>query len=94
MGWDEVCDNQRWANKALNGHNVYNVRAVGRAAGRKYSSYTGQQNSQFRTLIQGQRSPQAAQCQLDEFPMGNLVESGNNNPQACRMVNGRANGSK
>ncbi|KAJ5986725.1 CAZyme family GH18 [Penicillium sp. IBT 35674x] len=31
-------------------------------------------------------------CGVDEFPMSNLAESGNKVPQACRLVNGPANG--
>ncbi|KAJ2969652.1 hypothetical protein NUW58_g9936 [Xylaria curta] len=95
MGWDEICDNQRWAiNKMLNGQTVFQVRAVGRAPRRNQASYANQRAAQYRTLIQGSRSDRGARCEVDEFPMGNLEESGNNNPQACRMVNGPANGAQ
>ncbi len=95
LGWDEVCDNQRWAiNKMLNGQTVFQVRPVGRAPRRNQASWANQRNAQYRTLLQGSRNPRAARCEVDEFPMGNLEESGNNNPQACRLVNGPANGGK
>ncbi|KAK9774049.1 putative chitinase [Seiridium cardinale] len=95
QGWDEVCDNQRWAiNKMLNGKTVYHPLLSGRADSRAYSGWAftqTQRNAAHRTLVQGMRSPKSAQCQLDEFPMGNLQESGNLQPQACRLVNGPAN---
>ena len=97
LGWDEICDNQRWAiNKMLNGRTSFLPFKVGRAADRAYSHWAQtaptQRHAAYRTLIQGSRSPRAARCELDEFPMGNLRESGNNAPQACRLVNGPANG--
>ncbi|KAL2130497.1 hypothetical protein VTI74DRAFT_6333 [Chaetomium olivicolor] len=42
-------------------------------------------------MVQGFRQPVNAQCQLDEFPMGNLRASENLAPQACRLVNKVAN---
>ncbi|KAI1105614.1 hypothetical protein F4804DRAFT_341082 [Jackrogersella minutella] len=95
LGWDEVCDNQRWAiNKMLNGHTAFHPLSKGRAANRAYSQWANvrtQRNAAYRTLVQGSRSPEGAKCELDEFPMGNLRESGNLSPQACRLVNGMAN---
>ncbi|KAK0630504.1 hypothetical protein B0T17DRAFT_616152 [Bombardia bombarda] len=38
------------------------------------------------------RPDKSARCEVDEFPMGNLVESGNNNPQVCRLVHWKGNG--
>lgn len=92
MGFDEVCDNQRWAiTKILNGQNTF-MPDAGRPHGRQYESWAGNQRKKyFRTLVQGARQPKSAQCQVEEFPMGDLQESGNNNPQACRLVNGPAN---
>ncbi|KAI0535145.1 hypothetical protein GGR58DRAFT_480334 [Xylaria digitata] len=92
MGWDEVCDNQRWAvGKMLNGMTVFQVRPVKRAPGRNQALYPTQRAAQYRTLVQGSRADSGARCQVDEFPMGNLEESGNHNPQACRLVNRLAN---
>ncbi|KAJ6079219.1 class V chitinase [Penicillium canescens] len=96
MGWDEVCDNQRWAiTKKLNGQTVFHPGA-NRPYSRMYRWWAANQRSpEYRTLVQGGRTQPSdanAQCQLDEFPMGDLVESGNDNPQACRLVNGLANG--
>jgi hypothetical protein len=98
MGWDEVCDNQRWAiDKMLNGQTVFHPYMSRGGVNRRYSSW-GQQNTQrheaYRTLVQGRRQPREAQCQLDEFPMANLRESSNNNPQVCRLVNSVANGAQ
>ncbi|KAI1454308.1 hypothetical protein F4805DRAFT_469461 [Annulohypoxylon moriforme] len=95
MGWDEVCDNQRWAiNKMLNGQTVFQPFFSGRATSRAYSLWAStntQRNAAYRTLVQGQRQPEEARCDLDEFPMGNLRESENLAPQACRLVNRPAN---
>lgn len=96
MGWDEICDNQRWAiNKMLNGRTSFQPFKTGRAEDRAYDhwgqSAPTQRHAAYRTLIQGSRTPRSARCELDEFPMGNLRESGNNAPQVCRLVNGPAN---
>ncbi|OJJ66497.1 hypothetical protein ASPBRDRAFT_59613 [Aspergillus brasiliensis CBS 101740] len=96
MGWDEVCDNQRWAiTKKLNGQTVFRPGA-NRPYSRMYRWWANNQRSpEYRTLVQlarTQPSDAHAQCQLDEFPMGDLWESANDNPQACRLVNGLANG--
>lgn len=94
LGWDEVCDNQRWAMDVMfkGQKSVFSVLAAGRAPNRKQRLWAQSHSAAFRTLVQGSRSPPAAQCEVDEFPMGNLADSGNNNPQACRLVNGDANG--
>lgn len=91
MGWDEVCDNQRWAvNKLLGGRTVYQPRT--RMSDRRYASWArSQRHEAYRTLVQGKRQPRDARCELDEFPMGNLEESGNNNPQGCRLVHWKGN---
>lgn len=98
MGWDEICDNQRWGiDKMLNGETVFHPYMSNGGVDRRYSSW-GQRQTQrhaaYRTLVQGERRPKDAQCQLDEFPMHNLRESNNNNPQVCRLVNRKANGAQ
>ncbi|KAK8067767.1 glycoside hydrolase family 18 protein [Apiospora saccharicola] len=92
LGWDEVCDNQRWAvNKVLGGHTVFQPDAQ-RPAGRRYSAWANNQRAaEFRTLAQRREVRNVYRCQLDEFPMGDLEESGGGQPQACRLVNGPAN---
>ncbi|KAK8102995.1 glycoside hydrolase family 18 protein [Apiospora sp. TS-2023a] len=92
LGWDEVCDNQRWAvNKVLGGHTVFQPDAQ-RPGGRRYSAWSANQRAaQFRTLAQQRDARNVYRCQLDEFPMGDLEESGGGQPQACRLVNGPAN---
>uniref|UniRef100_A0A093XDC7 chitinase n=1 Tax=Talaromyces marneffei PM1 TaxID=1077442 RepID=A0A093XDC7_TALMA len=92
MGWDEICDNQRWAiDKLLNGQTVFAPDAK-RPRQREYTSWRNQRREYFRSSVQGARSDQGAACELDEFPMGDLAESTKPNPQACRLVNGIANG--
>ncbi|KAJ6018170.1 class V chitinase [Penicillium sp. IBT 35674x] len=93
LGWDEVCDNQRWAiTMHLAQQNVFNPNAR-RPSRRQYRAWArNQRKAAYRTLVQLDRVPQDARCELDEFPMGDLWESGNQNPQACRLVNGPANG--
>ena len=90
LGWDEICDNQRLAiNKLLNGKTVYQPLTAQK--GRKHLSWRSSQRiSAYRTRAQASIN-NVARCQLDEFPMANLKESGNNSPQACRLVNGPAN---
>ncbi|PLB55790.1 putative class V chitinase [Aspergillus steynii IBT 23096] len=92
MGWDEVCDNQRWAiTYRLNQQSVFAPNAL-RPSGRMYSSWAGnQRKEEYRTAVQMARGVPGARCQLDEFPMRDLFEAANNNPQVCRLVNGRAN---
>lgn len=93
MGWDEICDNQRWGiNKLLNGQTVYHPLARGRAGNRMYSQWRSQHRDSYRTRAQALIPGEGYRCQVDEFPMGNLLESGNLAPQVCRLVNGPANG--
>ncbi|GAB7352155.1 hypothetical protein MBLNU459_g2641t2 [Dothideomycetes sp. NU459] len=97
QGFDEVCDNQSWAiDKLLGGKTVYNVNPGGRNAGgaRNKEDWQAERRAEFRTLVQGQRSPKSARCEVDEFPMGDLKESTNNQPQACRLINGPDNKSQ
>ncbi|KAH8665151.1 hypothetical protein BGZ60DRAFT_470789 [Tricladium varicosporioides] len=94
MGWDEVCDNQRWAiTELLNKKTVFTPLASGRAPLANQRKWALSHNEAYRTLIQGWQKG-AKRCEVDEFPMGNLADSGNNNPQACRLVNGVANGAQ
>jgi hypothetical protein len=85
----QVCDNQRYGiDKILNGKTVFEMN-TGRGGVRKYSSWANKQRAkQYRTAVQGNRPNRwLAACDLDEFPMGILKDSANNNPQACRLVN-------
>lgn len=77
----------------LNGQTVFTPRKASRAGKRNYKSWASKQRTkEFRTLVQGSRSPEKARCELDEFPMGNMEDSDNNNPQGCRLVNKVGNG--
>jgi hypothetical protein len=93
MGWDEICDNQRWAiDKLLNGKTVYQPLTTSRAVGANQALWKGQRIEAYRSRAQVKLQGSRYQCEVDEFPMGNLAESGNKAPQACRLVNGPANG--
>ncbi|OKL55832.1 hypothetical protein UA08_08920 [Talaromyces atroroseus] len=82
-GWDEVCDNQRWAiDKLLNGR-----LADSNYAKAQWSPQHSGWQAAAQTAIAG-----VARCQVDEFPMGALIEGRLPNSQACRLVNGPANG--
>lgn len=93
LGWDEVCDNQRWAITYRLAQQTTFMPGADRPHGRKYYSWDRNQRlAEYYTLVRNGNPNKRARCQLDEFPMGNLFESGNNNPQVCRLVNGGANG--
>ncbi|RDW92668.1 hypothetical protein BP5796_02062 [Coleophoma crateriformis] len=82
-GWDEICDNQRYAiDKLLNGRlgdsNYAKAQWSPQHSGWQAAAQTAVNN--------------VARCQVDEFPMGSLAEGVLPNPQACRLVNGPANG--
>lgn len=86
-GWDEVCDNQRYGiDKMLGGNTVFHY--GGRLADNQYSKDTWSvEKAGWKTMARA-----GSRCQVDEFPMGSLLEGRIPNPQACRLVNGPANG--
>jgi hypothetical protein len=90
-GWDEVCDNQRWAiDKGLHGATVYHYQKRGKDS--LYSKKNWKpQHKGYQALAQ-KKENKVARCQVDEFPMGSLAEGRIPNPQICRLVNGPANG--
>ncbi|KAK1147072.1 hypothetical protein N8T08_001811 [Aspergillus melleus] len=92
MGWDEICDNQRWAiTYRLNQQSVFEPNAL-RPPSWMYESWAGnQRKAGYRTAVQKACGVPGAECQLDEFPMGDLFESTNNYSQVCLLVNSRAN---
>ncbi|KAJ6088215.1 CAZyme family GH18, partial [Penicillium sp. IBT 16267x] len=97
MGWDEIYDNQRWGiNELLNGQTVYHPLAAGdRAIKRKQLQWKNQRKNSYRTAAQKRAGTgERPRCEVDEFPIGNLKESGNNAPQVCSLVNGPANGNQ
>jgi hypothetical protein len=77
-------------NKVLGGQTVFKPDA-GRPLTRRYFSWRGQRHEEFQTSAQKRNQNNVYRCQVDEFPMGDLNESGQNKPQACRLVNGPAN---
>lgn len=90
-GWDEVCDNQRWAvDKGLHGATVYHYQKRGKDS--LYSKKNWKpQHKGYQALAQ-RKVNKVARCQVDEFPMGSLREGLIPQPQICRLVNGPANG--
>ncbi|KAK7962737.1 uncharacterized protein PG986_003562 [Apiospora aurea] len=90
LGWDEICDNQRWAiDKALGGQTVYHAGV--RGGDRTQTDYKKWRVDGYRTLAQ-EEVLNVPRCQVDEFPMGNLAEA--NGRQVVRLVNGPANGAQ
>lgn len=103
-GWDEVCDNQRWAiNEGLAGRTVFHYQASDPTA-RSYRKYNwangangvpGARHKAYRTLAQVVNAPrERPRCEVDEFPMGALREAQKLNPQIVRLLNGKANGAQ
>ncbi|KAI1832525.1 hypothetical protein DTO006G1_1154 [Penicillium roqueforti] len=77
-GFDEVCDNQRWAiDKGLGGKTVYHK--APRRPGRTFKDTWNQKRG--------------AQCDIsrDEFPLASFLESARNAYQVVRLINGPAN---
>lgn len=93
MGWDEICDNQRWAiDKGLGGNTVYHwgIRLPAGFYSKRW--WASSHHAGFRTLAQQRDQGNQYRCQVDEFPMGALLEGRLPNPQIVRLVNGPANG--
>jgi GH18 family chitinase len=93
-GYDEICDNQRWAiDQTLGGNTVYH--STRRQNNNQYSKYlwaNGARHAGFRTAAQViPAGGNMARCQVDEFPQGALAEGVWPNPQLVRLVNGPAN---
>ncbi|RAK98436.1 glycoside hydrolase [Aspergillus ibericus CBS 121593] len=90
-GFDEVCDNQRWAiDKIMGGKTVYNVQK------RPKSTYKDEwsrfRNRAYVSLLQSKVSRGSmtrVNCEVDEFPMGSLDDS---EIQGLRYLNGIENG--
>jgi chitinase len=97
-GFDEICDNQRWAiTEGFNGASVYHYgpRVLG---GRfKKDRWSKEfRTSEFRTFAVQKQGPgkQRYRCEVDEFPMGALREAWHGAHQIVRLVNGKANGAQ
>lgn len=93
IGFDEVCDNQRWAiDSLLDSQTVFhvNVDLIGVRSKRYWAS--SQRRETYRKNAQATQNPgERARCEVDEFPMNDLEES-INKPQVVRLLNGAANG--
>ncbi|KUJ13269.1 glycoside hydrolase [Mollisia scopiformis] len=91
LGWDEICDNQRWAiDKVIISTTFHIDRRGGRSSKDEWPSW---RREEFRTLAQVAVN-RVHRCQVDEFPMGVLLEAKAPNPQVVRLVNGPANGAQ
>lgn len=79
MGWDEICDNQRWAiNKKLNGQTVFHPFSVGSGVDRAYARWgqiTTQRHKAYRTLVQGQ-SPRERNANWTSSPCKTCASRG------------------
>ncbi|GBF63439.1 chitotriosidase-1 [Trichophyton mentagrophytes] len=90
VGYDEVCDNQRWGiDKILGGNRVYHY-AASRVDMRRQEKWRNDHNIKYKEWPTDQSDRKY--CEVDEFPMGSLFESGGNVPQALRAIDGDANG--
>ncbi|KAK1146010.1 hypothetical protein N8T08_003658 [Aspergillus melleus] len=91
LGFDEICDNMRWAIEVgFDGHNVYH-----KAQSRFESTYVDRwyqtRDPAYRDLAArppGWPTGRGAQprCNVEEFPFASLQEAGNNNYQILRFV--------
>jgi hypothetical protein len=94
-GWDEICDNQRWAiDKGLNGASVYHYGERAKGKGFKQKRYGRYRATEFRSLGGYSIPDKRYRCEADEFPMGALTEAWDYQPQMVRWVNGEANGAQ
>ncbi|KAF9888495.1 hypothetical protein FE257_008602 [Aspergillus nanangensis] len=95
LGWDEVCDNQRWGiDKILGGNTVYHKFLAGRGNQRRQVRWGRDSNHHpgFREWPQPGVYGNRNYCEGDEFPMGSLDEAQNYQPQAVRQIDGDVNG--
>ncbi|RMZ85693.1 hypothetical protein DV736_g6556, partial [Chaetothyriales sp. CBS 134916] len=97
LGWDEICDNQRWGIYSANaGRSVYHYAERLPDPGYAKASWARTRKSWYRNMAQASVN-NVARCQVDEFPMGSLWEGRNEaliGSQVCRLVNGPANGAQ
>jgi chitinase len=92
LGWDEICNNQRFAiDKGLNGATVFHYLKRGRDGLYSKSDWRNQHKAYQKLAQQPDPPARVARCQVDEFPMGSLAEGRKPQPQICRLVNGPAN---
>ncbi|KAJ5421601.1 glycoside hydrolase [Penicillium cf. griseofulvum] len=99
QGWDEVCDNQRWAiDQAFNGKTVYKMATavVGRKKYKDTWSTSSKRGPWYATLakpIVGGTGTWRGRyrCEVDEFPQAALAEAQNMAYQVVRFLNGPAN---
>ncbi|KAK5129371.1 hypothetical protein LTR08_003556 [Meristemomyces frigidus] len=92
LGWDEICDNQRWAiSKGLGGRTSYDLGGGG--VGRSKSSWSARPNhNTFYYSLANTIPPYGGRhrCENDEFPMSALSQAGG--VQIVRFVDGGQNG--
>ncbi|KAE8326142.1 hypothetical protein BDV39DRAFT_193873 [Aspergillus sergii] len=94
-GYDEVCDNQRWAiDKGLGGKTVYHKHQGPRPGDTDKDNWSLlDRRREYYTLANARPSPNSrGRCEVDEFPMAALEEGIDGNYQVVRLINGIANG--
>lgn len=96
QGFDEICDNQRWAiEKGLGSRTVFHYERRS-GAYRKDRWSNSYRLDEYRTLAVEKPAGHSGRtrCEVDEFPLGAMREGRNLNPQFVRFVNGDANGAQ
>jgi chitinase len=95
LGFDEICDNQRWAiDRSWGGKTVYHSSKRGNDnLYDKHLWHTRQRAQAMYTHAVGKAgNGHRNRCEVDEFPMGALAEGRVRGRQLGRLVNGKANG--
>ncbi|GIJ83219.1 hypothetical protein Asppvi_001739 [Aspergillus pseudoviridinutans] len=91
QGWDEICDNQRWAiDKALNGKRVYH-KAPSRPEWTYKDKWPRMRHKEYASRAKQPVVNGRVRCDVDEFPLASLEEAGRGAYQVVRFVNGQAN---
>jgi hypothetical protein len=96
MGFDEVCDNQRWAiERGWGGRSVYHYEKRGKGKDYDKDDWSKKhRRDEYRTMAVAKvgNQKQRYRCEVDEFPLGSLREGRIAGRQQVRLVNGKANG--
>jgi chitinase len=98
LGFDEICDNQRWAiERGWGGKKVFHFQS--RGAGKDYdkddwSNLYRDDAYRTRAVAKVGKKKQRFRCEVDEFPLGSLKEGRQRGRQHVRFVNGQANGAQ
>ncbi|KAL2754188.1 glycoside hydrolase family 18 protein [Sodiomyces alcalophilus JCM 7366] len=97
LGFDQVCDNQRWAiDKILGGRMVYHKDLSGNSNGRTKQRWFARaaRHRHWYASYASRSTSGRYRCEIDEFPMANLADSAGMAKQALRAVDGDENGAQ